>query len=287
MKKKILTALSFIAAGILLITIGYILGGNINKHDFLHYSSTSDTTENKIFLSDKATVKNLFVNVDTGLIRVIPHDKTIFSYTITNNNESDATVWMDGSVLKVTTEHNKKWCDTLPFFKFSKMDTPKITVFIPRNTVFETVNITIGTAQSSFEGFTVEKKCILHTGVGKTTVRQITAANVTIKTSIGENIFENCAFTNSVIETGIGETVFKGILHGSSVIQSGIGETTLKIHDMRDDYDLSIQSGIGEVYINNHKTSHWITRLSDNTRSDKKHRMKIKNGIGTVRLHFL
>ncbi len=288
MKKNIKIALLFITIGLLLMAIGYAFGGTIRKKDF---STASDDVENtsaqKIVIEN--TVQNLFINVDTGIIRIIPHHEQGFCYTVTDNSDkADASVYTDGTTLKVTTNHTKKWFGNLHFFGFPNKPVPQITVYIPENTVFDTADITTGTAETVLKSFTIQERFILHTGIGETTVQNVTAHNVSIETGIGENIFDNCTFTDTSMETGIGETAFSGILLGASVIKSSIGETNIRIHKPRDFYTVSVTSGIGDVFINGSKASKRHKDLNtDRDNKTAKHLITVKSGIGTIELDFL
>ena len=97
MKKRITTALSIIGLGLILVVIGCALGGNLHDSEPALENAASGT------LGDGAAVRKLLIDTSLVSLKVKPHDKAVFEYTISGEPEIIASVGIvDRDVLKIT-----------------------------------------------------------------------------------------------------------------------------------------------------------------------------------------
>lgn len=296
MKKKVVTALLIIVLGGALIAAGYMMGGRVKKI-FPGYnnrgwtmeedwdSTTLADTRDIQLISGISAIKHFKAEVSYGALKVIPHDSDYFSYSITDNTEKiGASVQVQGDTLSVKT---KKYRARF-FGPHNIMGNVKtvIVVNIPKNTIFDTVDINIEAASLFLDGFTAHKSFLLKTGVGETKIKNITASDVNIKTGVGETSFRNCTFTDTVLETGIGETAFEGKIFKMFDIKAGIGETDLRINGKKEDYSFDITSGIGSVHVDGSATGSGLGSSISVDRADAPHTIHVKAGIGEVNINF-
>ena len=303
MKKKITTALLIIGIGGALIAAGYMINGNsihdtvrmisdyhnkaiIMEEDQEEYAwSSVDTNETPLPLNSTA-LRHLNIDVSYVVLKIIPHDKDSFTYTIAHNDgKIGASVQVQGNVLRITTKKHNKRLFNRPGINVRSPKTV-ITVNIPKNATFDTVDISTGTAIVLLEGFTAIDSFDLNIGVTKANIKNITGSNVTINTGVGETVFKDCTFKDTVMETGIGETTFEGKFLGNLEINTGIGETTLQIEGKKDDYSFNITSGIGSVTVNGSSISGIFGSDLAMHNSAAAHTIYITTGIGAVNIDF-
>lgn len=297
MKKKVVTALLIIVLGGALIAAGYMMGGRVKKI-FPGYndrgwtmeedwdSTTLADTRDIQLVSDVSTIKHFKATVAYGILKVVPHDSDSFSYSITENTEKlAASVCVQGDTLLVKTKEYRK-----PFFDLHntiRNVKTVITVNIPKNTIFDTVDINVGAASLLLDGFTAHKRFLLNTGVGEAKIKNITASDVNIKTGVGETSFRNCTFTDTVLKTAIGETSFEGKIFKTLDVKAGIGETDLRINGKKDDYSFDIISGIGSVHVDGSAAGSVLGGRSISAgNTNTPHTIHVKAGIGEVNINF-
>lgn len=274
MKKRIMTALSIIGLGLILVVIGCALGGNLHDSEPALENAASGT------LGDGAAVRKLLIDTSLVSLTVKPHDKAVFEYTISGEPEIIASVGIvDRDVLKITSRKKSA------FWGRSYSKGKQITVYIPRNAVFDQVSLSAGVGEVLLEGITAQNGLKLDTGVGEVELRSVTASKVTAHTGIGTVRFKDCVFTDTEMRSGIGELYFSGKLHGITTISSGFGETTLRLQDRRADYIINVSAGIGEVSIDGKKVSSGILPSVSET-GNKAHRLNIRSSIGEVSVRF-
>lgn len=274
MKKRILTALSIIGLGLMLVVIGCALGGNLHDSESTSGEAASGT------LGDGVTVRKLLIDTSLVSLTVKPHSKAVFEYTISGEPEIIASVSIvNRDVLKITSrKKNAFWGRSYPKGK-------RITVYVPHNAVFDQVSLSAGVGEVLLEGITAQNGLSLDTGVGEVELRSVTASKVTAHTSIGTVRFKDCVFTDTEIRSGMGELYFSGKLHGTTTISAGVGEATLHLQDRREDYVINVSAGIGEVSIDGRQVSSGILPAVNET-GNKAHRLNIRSSIGEVSVRF-
>lgn len=311
MKRSIRMAFAIIGIGGLLIIIGILMGGSVKKtfyDDYLSKEWRMDEDDEKLSMDDENTnitlstdtnetlltastsaLTRLKVDVSYVTLRIEPHDRQNFTYSITDNSKRiDASVYVEGNTLTISTKNNRKW-NWFSGWKRDRLGRSKttITVKIPQNTLFDTADINIGAGLLMLDGFTANQRFKLNTGAGKADVKNITASNVNIQIGVGETAFHNCSFTDTVMNTGIGETVFDGNIFKKLELDAGIGEIDMRIHGKRDDYAIDIISGIGAVLVNGTSGNRLMENIVKENNRIALHVIRIKAGIGEVDIKFI
>ena len=142
-----------------------------------------------------------------------------------------------------------------------KNNSPKIYISLPQNIVF-----------NNFE---------IKSGVGKLNISKINVEKFNLAAGVGEvNIYDAKISKDAEIRAGVGEVNFK-----DSTVKGGIGEVDLKIDGAEKDYDFDVSAGLGEVIINGKKSK---TFLADRQKSGSiaQNSITVKGGIGSIRIRF-
>lgn len=308
MKRRIRTAFAIIGFGALLIIIGMLMGGSIKKTFYDEYRNeawcmdgeefsmddentdialSADRHETQLATSTSA-LNRLKADVSYITLRIIPHDKQVVTYSISNNTKRiGASVQVEGNTLMISTKKNRKRNWLFGWNRENKGRTKTvITVNIPQNTQFDTTDINIGAGSLVLDGFTASQRFTLNTGTGEIDIKNITASNADIKTGVGKTVFHNCSFTDTVMNTGVGETSFDGKLFKDIEINAGIGEIDMCINGKKDDYSIDITSGIGSVLVNGTSSNGLIRTIIEENNHTASHNIRVKAGIGEVNITF-
>ena len=166
-----------------------------------------------------------------------------------------------------------------------KNNSPKIYISLPRNIVFNNFEIKSGVGELYIHDINVEK-FNLSAGVGEVNIYDAKISkDAEIKAGVGEVNFKDSTVTNMNIKSGIGSFSFSGTALGKTSVKGGIGEVDLKIDGAEKDYDFDVSAGLGEVIINGKKSK---TFLADRQKSGSiaQNSITVKGGIGSIRIRF-
>ena len=81
------------------------------------------------------------------------------------------------------------------------------------------------------------------------------------------------------LDTGIGEVNIRAQITGKSKIDTGIGKTNLTLMGNKDDYQCTIDRGIGDLKIDNEK-------ISNGKYGNGQNLIDFEIGIGAVNINF-
>ncbi len=138
---------------------------------------------------------------------------------------------------------------------------PKISITIPAETDFETINIYL--AAGMFEAYELNAdKMVLEVDAGSMKVTKLSAKEkLDLKNGVGEIRVYDATAEDLTVDNGIGAISITGAINGNNVITCGIGEVKVNLTDRSSvDFNYSVECGIGEVEIDEKK-------FSGNTRS--------------------
>lgn len=155
-----------------------------------------------------------------------------------------------------------------------------ITIYLPASFTADKVKIDAGAGNVNIEGLKTDKLDI-NAGVGDVYGEYIYADNVSLDGGVGEITLEYVELNDVDIDAGVGNVEIQGIITGRSEIDAGVGNIDLDISGSSDDYDLKVEKGVGDIYINGDKYS----KLNWNNRTAE-HSMDINGGVGNIRLDF-
>lgn len=96
----------------------------------------------------------------------------------------------------------------------------------------------------------------------------------------GEMIIKQINANNIAVEGGVGSINMDGIITGDSSVNCGIGAVYLNISGNVEEYSFDIESGIGNIKINE-KSYHLVNERKIKTEGAI-HTLKLENGIGDI-----
>ncbi|WMJ90037.1 DUF4097 family beta strand repeat-containing protein [Anaerocolumna sp. MB42-C2] len=159
-------------------------------------------------------------------------------------------------------------------------DKSKITIYIPEGFTFDRVKLDAGAGNIDIDSVQTEKLDI-NAGAGNIEGSKIIAEQVKLDGGVGEINFNEVKFTDSDIDSGVGNIKLQGVLYGKNKIECGVGGVTLDLDQSSDDFRLSVDKGLGSIYINGEKYSDlkWNNRTADNV-------LDVDGGVGDIDINF-
>lgn len=118
-------------------------------------------------------------------------------------------------------------------------------------------------------------------GMGNIKGGTVIADKVKIDAGMGDLTLEDVQFGKSELDGGAGSLSLDGRIQGDMDIDGGAGNIYLKLDGSTDDYNIKVDSGLGNVKINGEK--HSDTKWNNDTAD---YDMDIDGGVGDVDIDF-
>lgn len=156
----------------------------------------------------------------------------------------------------------------------------KIDVYIPDDLVFDRAKISTGAGRVKIE--TLSADIIdLDFGAGEVEIGSLTAnSRADIDGGAGKITINGGLLHNLELDIDVGELNLTSCIEGKSSVDCGIGETNLCILGSADDYEISLDKGLGEARLDGEKMS------GDSVYGNGKNRLEISGGIGEINISF-
>jgi DUF4097 and DUF4098 domain-containing protein YvlB len=166
--------------------------------------------------------------------------------------------------------------------RFNGFNSPnsKITVTVPADFVAEEVRIETGAGTVTLEELTTEYLYI-SAGAGNIKGSDLIADKVKLEGGVGSIDMENVTFKNASFECGVGNVSLSGVLLEENKFDCGVGEVILELQGKLSDYDLDIESGVGNIRVNGEK----IEEI-EHTNRFADHSIEVDGGVGGVRINI-
>lgn len=255
------TIVTGIASGIVAI-IGVT---TVNHEDMVDYNKSFDD------------VRSLVVEHGVGKLTIKTTDSNQITVEAVNVTES---FYADKSLsgeLKIKSKFNF-WNMFNSGGSFNKNST--ITIYLPASFEADKVKIDAGAGNVSIDSLKTVRLDI-NAGVGDVYGENIYADNVSLDGGVGEINLEYVELNDVDIDAGVGNIDIQGKITGRSEIDAGVGNIDLEVTGSSDNYDLKVDKGVGEIYIDGDKYS----KLDWNNRTAE-HSMDINGGVGNIRIDF-
>lgn len=245
----------------------------IGAFGFLSFNYGNDNIKSTYSMQvEKGTViDTLDIDIDIADLKVIEGDT--FKVEASNVSEKFKAEEVNNSLI---IKEKGKTTSNLLFGN----GTPKVTVYIPKNTVFKKATIETGVGKTTID-YLMSNEAKIKSGIGEFTIDNITInSKVQISGGVGKISINNSKLNNLKLETGVGETNISGEITGNSTIKCGVGAVKIDIVGSRLDYNVNTESGIGKVSVNDisKKESENKTPIND---------IKLEGGIGEMKLNFI
>ena len=155
-----------------------------------------------------------------------------------------------------------------------------LTIWVPVGTVFDNVNIKTGAGR-----FTVDSLSAatigFELGAGDVTISKLIAEKSTnIEGGAGRITISNGAIKDLALKMGMGQLNLTAALTGDSELELGVGESNITLLGSKDDYELDIEKGIGNITVDGKNVTDYGSSGNGANEVD------IHGGVGAINVRF-
>lgn len=228
---RIIKTFAFILAAIVIISmLGGIYALCITVFDLFQ----SNQIENQIQYD--SLMSSLDIDLKTANLEIKLGDKLLVSTT----NKYVTTYQNDNNIVIQEKKHS-----------LLSKDNNKVIITVPDNFLLDIVEIDITSGSIKIDKLET-KRLNLDLGSGTTKINNLL---VTDKTNIdcgsGKFLLNNGNLSNLNLDTGLGDTILNTKIIGNSNIETDIGKLELNLIGSLNDYELTIDKGVGSIKLNN------------------------------------
>lgn len=269
--QKIIKYLAIAFAMFLVFTIiSSILGGIYGLAGVLGLKKNTNTENVEIGTKQSEQIQELTTYLDIDI-----------NYSnLTIKTGEDFVVQSSNNDIEYAQEGNKFKVKEKGYIKFSETAIGDVVIYIPKELVFETVDIDTGAGTVDIETLRTDN-LILNLGAGETTIKNIISNKTKIDTGAGKLRIKSGNINDLDFDMGVGETDITAKLTGTNKIDTGIGNLKLQLLGDKQDYKFNISKGIGEVKIEDKSI------IEDQTIGDGKNNIIISGEVGQIKVGFI
>lgn len=215
MKGWLKASLIIFIIGIILIIIGFMLGGGSM---FFHWNEELESFSQEY----DGGIENL--KLDIGAAQVVIKEAEGFKVEAQKINKENFKVQLENGELQVI---NKKFA-----FNFVGVgnNSSTITIYVPKGFEFNAIKMNLGAGKLE-AGTLIAQTTDIEVGAGQLGIRDLTTKDISI-------------------DCGVGETRIGGRIQQNAKIHGGVGSITLDLKGKEEEYNYKLQVGVGEVSIN-------------------------------------
>ncbi len=157
----------------------------------------------------------------------------------------------------------------------------RIEIYVPNATVFNEAKISTGAGRVNIESLSADRLYI-DLGAGEAKIQNLTANNsAKINGGAGSLSIESAKLNNLELDMGMGELEIEGKILGKSSIDYGMGSTEIKLYGSLNDYQISLDKGIGEATLNDRNMR------DDSVYGSGVNEIEIDGGIGELEIELI
>lgn len=228
---RIIKTFAFILAAIVIISmLGGIYALCITVFDLFQ----SKQIENQIQYN--SLMSSLDIDLKTANLEIKLGDKLLVSTT----NKYVTTYQNNNNIVIQEKKHS-----------LLSKDNNKVIITVPDNFLLDIVEIDITSGSIKIDKLET-KRLNLDLGSGTTKINNLLVTDKTkIDCGSGKFLLNNGNLSNLNLDTGLGDTILNTKIIGNSNIETDIGKLELNLIGSINDYELTIDKGVGSIKLNN------------------------------------
>lgn len=228
---RIIKTFAFILAAIVIISmLGGIYALCITVFDLFQ----SNQIENQIQYD--SLMSSLDIDLKTANLEIKLGDKLLVSTT----NKYVTTYQNNNNIVIKEKKHS-----------LLSKDNNKVIITVPDNFLLDIVEIDISSGSIKIDKLET-KRLNFDLGSGTTKINNLLVTDKTkIDCGSGKFLLNNGNLSNLNLDTGLGDTILNAKIIGNSNIETDIGKLELNLIGSINDYELTIDKGVGSIKLNN------------------------------------
>ncbi len=163
---------------------------------------------------------------------------------------------------------------------FTRRNKSDLVVYVPYDFSFDGVSIDAGAGKIEIDD--IHTKILeLDLGAGKATINNLVVENyANIDGGAGEIEILDGSINDLDLDVGVGKFILASKLTGKNTIDAGVGELNITLIGSLDDYELSVEKGIGSAKLDGSNIK------SEKIYGNGETRIDIDGGIGSININF-
>ncbi len=269
--QKVIKALAIaLAAFIIFMIISSIVGliGAITGLRFLTGLFTTDVeVEDVLQVYNVAEVKRIDIDTNIADLNILVGDEFKIE---AKDVVKGFTHELNNGTLKIKEKTIKNVINT-------NLEGSVINIYIPKDTVFEVVEMDAGIGDTKVEELRANTMDI-ETGVGNVEIDYIEAKQkLDISCGVGNFEIRNSVINNLEFDAGVGHYNITSYLTGYSQIESGVGDGRITLLEFSENtHKINVEKGVGNIILNGEKMS------NNSSFGNGEHYLKIEGGVGNI-----
>lgn len=233
----------------------------------------------KFFSNDKSGVvdnlSNLEINDNALLL-----DIDVKSSNITIKRGNDFKAETNSKYINSKQDNNKLYISERDHNYLNNKNIDLV-IYIPQDYIFDYVSIDAGAGKVYIEDLST-KKLDLDLGAGKLEAKNLLVTDdFELSGGVGDLIINDSNINNLDADLGLGKFEMISKLTGNSKIDSGVGKVDLKLVGTLEDYQISLDSGVGSASLGDLKME------DGNTYGSGINKLDISGGLGSIDIDFI
>ncbi len=258
--------IKILAVTLAIFIITSIVNGMFYVSSFF-YDNTTPNTNLVDYFNSFEKVDNIDIDLTTAKLTI--EKGKIFEIKAFNVNKN----------FKVKYENNNLRISEKSKWFFNPKNSANITLYVPDSYILDELKIDSGINRVSIDNIQATYFKV-NQGVGNLEIANSSFENIDIKGGIGEIDITSSILNNLDIDSGIGDMNIEANIAGDNKISCGIGKIELFINGKKEDYQIHVDKGLGDISINNEKqTDNSVYGLGQN-------KIKVNGGIGEISISF-
>lgn len=182
-------------------------------------------------------IKNLEIEIGAAELNIHPYTGTQYQVVVTQPERFEYGI-EDSDTLFIRSRaknRNERWHK-------------QVDLFVPENTKFENVSLSVGAGTISVDGLSCDDLDI-RVGAGEFTGDRIVAKEMKCDIGAGTMTMADAAIVESDFKIGLGSADISGKISGNTDIECGMGSVTLDLEGKVEDYNYEVSCSAGNVNI--------------------------------------
>lgn len=209
---------------------------------------------------------NLEINLSGTSLEILEGDTFLVE---TNNNYIEIKQSSNGLVVK---EKHHNW--------FRNNGKSKLVISLPKDMEFENFVVDAGAGRIEIDSI-IAHKLDFNLGAGQVTINNLkVSGEAEIEGGAGEFVVKGGSITNLDFDMGVGRALISAEILGKSDIDAGVGELEIDLVGKKDDYQIFVDKGIGNIRIDGDNFN------TNSVYGDGINKIDIDGGVGSIKIEF-
>lgn len=233
----------------------------------------------KIFGNDEAIIKEKLESIDVlNATNIL--DINVSSSNITIKQGTTLRAETNNKYINIKQDNNKMLITEKKNNCFFNYNNNELIIYIPNDFMFDGVLIEAGAGKVNIDSLST-KQLYLNLGAGKVDINNlIVLSNAKIDGGAGDLSIVESDIHNLDLDMGVGKLLLEAKLIGNNKIDSGVGKMDLTLIGTLEDYQISLDKGIGNATING------TLMVDKNIYGTGFNKIDIDGGIGSIDIDF-